>query len=290
MPRFTNLSFVHSPKTGTSLTTTLRNYLDACPVKDFPCPGYDGGGFVGWPSTHSLSFADLNLTNADVPSAVYCSGALRACQPTTVHQWWTKGTANPVTMLREPVSRLRSVFEHIVSPQSKASQYAIMVPTDPQQPLRLRPVFTSMLEAAWPKHWWTQAAMITGNLGGTAEQPMKMLNTQYVWWGLTLHWKTSICIFHCELGGDYNVKELANSRNRTLAQEVATQIGKKDFLRRRLPLSAFKNYTRDYMVQDVLFTRWWSKSLPSALARVAANCDCCQYGPGRTPHSCQTIW
>lgn len=41
--KLTNLTFIRIPKCGTSFMTVIRNYLDACPLKDISCAGPGGG-------------------------------------------------------------------------------------------------------------------------------------------------------------------------------------------------------------------------------------------------------
>ena len=98
--RLPSLRFLHVPKTGTSFIISLRNYLDACEVKDKTCSGDHGG------SDLTVRFAN------DTPFYIEaCDGQLEACSKSAYHMHWRYTfQGNYVTLLREPGEQAVSGF------------------------------------------------------------------------------------------------------------------------------------------------------------------------------------
>ena len=67
----TNFRYLHIPKTGTSILIAMRNYLSSCSVKDYACPGTQGG--MGNPLLTEKQ--ESLLTHSEVQ----CNGDLLAC-------------------------------------------------------------------------------------------------------------------------------------------------------------------------------------------------------------------
>ena len=44
------------------------------------------------------------------------------------------------------------------------------------------------------------------------DEAFDILQSEYLWWGVTDYWHASVCIFHCELGGEARPSETENSR------------------------------------------------------------------------------
>eukprot|EP00545_Synedropsis_sp_CCMP1620_P013393 CAMPEP_0119029518 /NCGR_PEP_ID=MMETSP1176-20130426/40560_1 /TAXON_ID=265551 /ORGANISM="Synedropsis recta cf, Strain CCMP1620" /LENGTH=613 /DNA_ID=CAMNT_0006985865 /DNA_START=57 /DNA_END=1899 /DNA_ORIENTATION=- len=83
--------------------------------------------------------------------------------------------------------------------------------------------FKSYMEWRWPieaaignttkYNWQSQMEFTTGVMDDNVSMAIDILQNMYTWWGITDYWKVSVCVFHCELGGEQRESELQNSRN-----------------------------------------------------------------------------
>ena len=102
--RLPSLRFLYVPKTGTSfiISESLRNYLDACEVKDKTCSGDHGG------SDRTVRLDDKTPTYVET-----CNRRLEACSKSAYHMHWRDGQWwNYVTLLRDPEVQAVSGFEY----------------------------------------------------------------------------------------------------------------------------------------------------------------------------------
>lgn len=192
----TSLFYIHSPKTGTSLLTAIRNFIPSCPVKDFTCLSEQGGGFPArmaadgnahYPVENNTNFRGLPLES--IESIVNCSGAMVNCQENFYHcpYWRCMNKTNKVTMFRDPHKWFSSYLDW---------QWLYTVTQN------------SSLVGELP--FLKQIQFTTGTQN--VSRALETLESDYVFWGITDYWPTTICLFHCELGGDFRPSELQNTR------------------------------------------------------------------------------
>ena len=224
--------YLHIPKTGTSFIIVLRNYLDACPVKGFSCPGVQGGGgeFVVNRASgkKKMQKFDFGVSEEQMRETIHCGGKLLACgapapNPRHSHLPWSKNEEpNVVTMLRDPMARLVSHFAWYRairdSNEEKLAAFEELVETC-QTNMTVSngcPLFASdsgvataalsMLAGFFPE------TVRTFNDNDFVRARRRLLN-ETVFFGLTDMWKESVCTFHCELGGQIRENELVNTRD-----------------------------------------------------------------------------
>lgn len=114
--------YIHTPKTGTSLYTVLRNRLSSCEVKDFTCLNQYGGGLYAAQSndgeTHFPftveSMGWSNNTSEEINQMHNCHNTLN-CKIGSYHCPFARCHArqNKVTMYREPHKWYKSYFDWI---------------------------------------------------------------------------------------------------------------------------------------------------------------------------------
>ena len=110
--RLPSLRFMHIPKTGTSFILLLRNYLTACQLKDWTCPG-DLGGFD----------ADVRPPKNVSSATLSCNGRLIACDGRTYHAGLRPRVGfNWVTLLRHPLDRTMSGYFYVLAKQLRANE------------------------------------------------------------------------------------------------------------------------------------------------------------------------
>lgn len=101
---------------------------------------------------------------------------------------------------------------------------------------------------------------------------MTRLSTDYVWWGITDHWKTSVCIFHCEMGGVESPSEITNTRGGASMKdmdEVEKQLPEE--LHRSTLLPNMTEYVNERYSNDIKF---YHEMLIPAFQERAARCHC----------------
>lgn len=195
---FDSLFYVHSRKTGTSLLSVLRKYIRKCqedPTKrrGYTCFGELGGGFVARMSRDGRDHfpyraEQFNVSESEKQTAETCDGAFLNCLQKFYHcPFYTKrcrDNTNKVTMLREPFKWFDSYLDwqgHYVETLDDSFQKRLP--------------------------FLGQAKFVSG--AQNARDALKILQTQYVWWGLTDYWTVSMCLFHRELvGGEIEEDEL----------------------------------------------------------------------------------
>lgn len=103
-----SLHYIHIPKCGTSFLIVLRNYLDACKVKNFSCNAFSGGWSAN--GTEKQPFFASRVLSMEQET---CSGHLIGCQSNIYHAQMQLPfvSHNLITMLREPTARLVSNLE-----------------------------------------------------------------------------------------------------------------------------------------------------------------------------------
>jgi hypothetical protein len=105
--------------------------------------------------------------------------------------------------------------------------------------------------------------------------PMARLSTEYVWWGISDHWKTSVCIFHCEMGGVERPSETMNTRSSEAlkdADEVEKQIP--EALHRKTLVPNMTEYVNENYSFDIKF---YHEVLIPAFQIRATRCLCKMY-------------
>ncbi len=189
--------FIHTPKTGTSLFTLLRNSLNACTEKNFTCFGVFGGGFWGqqmknkkpvYPYSPTIMFGS-NITEQEARRINTCNGKLPNCESLMFHCPYRDcgKYKNKVTMIRNPYKWLPSNahwFWTYLAPQRKS--LATLMP------------------------FQSQISFIANT--NNVDEAVNVLQNNYSWWGISDYWETSVCTFHCKFGGNTTDIELHNSR------------------------------------------------------------------------------
>ena len=197
--------FIHTPKTGTSLYTVLRNRLKSCKVKDFTCFGVHGGGLHAHMTKDKIArhpFSAKSLRIED-EREVSCGKTLN-CPPhgPAFHCPYDKPVCrrqrNKVTLFREPEKWFKSSVEwHWLGLMTQKKKTNFSLP------------------------WWMKAPMefATGKSRvDTIDDAFEIAQNEYLWWGVTDYWPASVCVFHCELGGEERESETRDVRSSTQSQ------------------------------------------------------------------------
>jgi len=210
-----SLTFMHIGKCGTSFILVMREYLDACRVKNHTCNGVRGGGFYEVTAEGRVGHPLSDVVIADVDE--YCHGKLVACQAPFHSPYKKKHERhNMVTMLREPRSRLLSSYEWEMRMLDLNVDhfYALL-----RSEANLRQWLAN--QTARETNTNVQAAFLLGSFyrgadkrrASDAEDAFTRLREQFVFYGVTDYWGLSVCLFHCELGGSVNAAvECQNTR------------------------------------------------------------------------------
>lgn len=196
--RLKGLRFLHIPKTGTSFIIVLRNYLTACKIKDKTCSGQHGG------SDPKYLFAEG--TPMYVES---CNGALRqACNKKRYHDYYhTTGPSNYVTLLRQPI-------EHAISGLSYTNKLRA---SSGQEPMSVTDyvALISNIHVKMLSGYPVLSSVSPDTLPGMLTLARQRLNST-VFFGISDHWNTTICLFHKELNGPGpRPSEFVNARKTT---------------------------------------------------------------------------
>ena len=185
----------------------LRNRLESCRVKDFTCTGVHGGGLFGAQSKDGKAHYPYSEKSLGIgKQEVSCNGTLN-CPPSGVkfHCNYSnprcRKQRNKVTMFRDPQKWFKSYFEWMwVYGTSSRGRFSIEKELQIPGPMKF----------ATGK---SDPGMHTTNDETTiVDEAFDILRSEYLWWGVTDHWHASVCVFHCELGGDARPSETENSR------------------------------------------------------------------------------
>ena len=112
--------YIHTPKTGTSLYTVLRNRLKSCKVKDFTCFGVSGGGMWGAQSKDGkdhFPYSAKSLGIKDGEREASCGKTLNcpSHSGTPYHCQYSNPICqkqrNKVTMFRDPQKWFKSLLD-----------------------------------------------------------------------------------------------------------------------------------------------------------------------------------
>ena len=119
----------------------------------------------------------------------------------------------------------------------------------------------------------SQTTFITGAAGkNNITSAFKTLQDDYLYWGITDFWHTSVCLFHCELGGekgdgdDINTRLSSGMKNATLLELNLSRQYHRDAIVRNMAAFVLEHYSK-----DIEF--YHEKVLPMFRARAAA-CGC----------------
>lgn len=166
---------------------------------------------------------------------------------------------NKVTMFRDPQKWFKSLFEWLwVYDITRKGTYNI------ESWLRLYPPpmefstgksgrrdLLSSSVTAWNKHKNETTSM------KILDEAFEILQSEYLWWGVTDYWHASVCVFHCELGGEERPSETENSRS------MSSSVWMKNFteFEATLPVekhrsafvSNYTKYVKDRFPGEILF-------------------------------------
>ena len=254
--------YVHVPKTGTSLYTVLRNRLSSCNVKDFTCFGIWGGGIWGNHAKdgkihYPFSAKSLGINDTREES---CGNTLN-CQRKNYHCNYEKSHCrrqqNKVTMFRDPQKWFRSRFEWMWLFEMGGKNIDTNS-FDVRRVIRGPPM-----------------AFTTGKSNtNETDEAFNILQSEYLWWGITDYWKASVCLFHCELGGEERASETSNSRSdvdnmKKTNTEVEATLPKK--YHRSSYVKNYTEYVEETFPAEIVF--YHKKVLPE-FRRRALVCNC----------------
>ena len=268
--------YIHVPKTGTSLFTLLRNRLESCEVKDFTCVGVFGGGIWGPQSKDGKKHYPYSKESLGIgDSAVTCGNTLNCPPHGEYHCPYSKcrKEMNKVTMFRDPQKWFKSFFEWMwVDLMS-----------------RRRPLIIEKLKKMYPPpmKFTTGKSDSSINKNKTnmtmtiLDEAFDILQSEYLWWGVTDYWHASVCIFHCELGGEARPSETENSRKssnswmKNFTDFEATLPREKH---RSAFVSNYTAYVEEHFPDEIMF--YHHKIMPEFYRRALA-CGCGDLLPPR---------
>lgn len=236
--KLTHFRYLHVPKTGTSFIIALRNYLDACPVKHFTCPGQGGGAMKV--NGHAKPFVFQGVREDDMARTQKCNGSLRVCgehHDPWVKAWESEGPggepANVVTLLRRPIDRLVSQWNWArfsVGTPATLGAYKTFIENCIANPNDSN---TAKSCPTWTMDRGYASAAIKMLAGYRAEDIDVAINETLLevaskrlygpmmkFIGITELWTQTICTFHCELGGEVHASEYLNTRANGLFGEL----------------------------------------------------------------------
>jgi hypothetical protein len=135
-----------------------------------------------------------------------CNGHLIACEKETYHEPYHVAFLqhNLVTMLREPFERFTSEIRWQFTRNSSHTTADALLRN--KQALATRVKTISRMNN-------TQSLFVSGRESNpTAALAIASLHANFVFFGITDHWGLSLCVFHCELGGEFVRDECVNTR------------------------------------------------------------------------------
>lgn len=190
---FDTMFYIHTPKTGSSLFTLLRNRMYTCSLKDIPCIGGVGGGIPDHMSTDGRNHLPFDISKFNFTSR---------------RDTFLKNTCDKMLNCKHPYFHCE--FERCGKRRNKVTMF--------RNPYKW---FSSYLDWQWV--WQVSQGMNPPNLPFTSQtnfttgenkyvKAIEILETKYIWWGITDYWNTSVCLFHCELGGEVQESEFQNTR------------------------------------------------------------------------------
>mmetsp|Transcript_7286 Transcript_7286/g.22196 ORF Transcript_7286/g.22196 Transcript_7286/m.22196 type:complete len:339 (+) Transcript_7286:54-1070(+) len=204
-PKATNMHYLHMPKAGTSFTTTLRNFMDVCRVKDIAC----GRGKIP-------------------DSDVWCDKKLYSCNghhyfepkmiPAVLEEGVSYHSGNTsqeitaiVTMLRDPGRRVVSAKAHDCHAHrggGGTNMHDIKCSDISVREFAELPFIQNCQTKMLNKFYC--AGEVTPERFNVefAKQNLKLLD----FFGITDQWNLSVRMFHCQFGGELRPSEFQNSR------------------------------------------------------------------------------
>ena len=272
-----NFFYVHIPKAGTSLYILLRNRLMSCVVKNYTCFGVWGGGLWGYQSEtgqdtfpyHPKVMGIVNQNPHDhhhVLNVDTCNKTLNCkirkvqyhCPYTDIN---CRTKTNKVTMFRNPYKRWKSILDWNWAYYHRNET---SLPSDPSQFVlkKTQIRFYSQL----------QFTAGTSDVTDVDHAFDKIIQKEFVWWGITDFWSTSVCLFHCELGGSTSPNELVNTRSSARMKNLSSieEILPKQYHRSSY-IPNITTYVNQIYPEDIKL--YYSKVLPEFQRRVSV-CGC----------------
>jgi hypothetical protein len=199
-------------------------------VKDFSCNSFSGG----WAAAAAVASAELAVSNGVTTAEKRpffasrisndqetCGGHLIACQSNLYHAQMQVPfvSHNLVTMLREPVARLISNLEmRGVSNASSVVEVVDATAKNKKPFINIQAAFISGRSvniSGWVSFWfWFWRTDGSDRCIFCRLSAIESLKNNFVFYGLTDYWGLSVCVFHCELGGEFSSVECQNVRPR----------------------------------------------------------------------------
>ncbi|CAB9498598.1 unknown protein [Seminavis robusta] len=209
-PELESLYFVHYQKVGSSLLTLLRNRIPSCTRKDWTCFGTRGGGVDAWMSRDGQdhfaftpqSMNVSHLSERELDGMETCNDQFLNCKNESIfHCSYTncKHIPNKVTIFRDPHKWFHSYVD-----------FVWLYHAAKEKPDQAMYDSTTARRLVLPKQQQIEFTTGTNNVATALD----ILQHEYVFWGITDQWKTTVCLFHCELGGVPGESELRNVRNK----------------------------------------------------------------------------
>ena len=237
--KFDTLWYLHVPKCGTSFIIAMRNYLDACEVKGFSCPGnveatVADGAHGGKGALKAVNILET-VSDEEMTRTQTCGGALWGCQKD--HASWPSNAKdlNVVTVIRDPLSRLLSQWKYFRKHKNVKES---MVKFDAL--VRSCIHMFARNETSRGCEWWASdmghPTVMTRMLAGRFYirspplQPDEMetverrLLEETAFYGITDLYEETICVFHCELGTKMGPGELLNTRDNGRVKKDAGEL------------------------------------------------------------------
>ena len=138
-----------------------------------------------------------------------------------------KNFVNKVTMIRDPLKWFPSFFNWLWV--QRVEEYS----RKRKNPIRILAFPSSRIP------YISQMEFITGEKRNTS-RAVQILEESYVFWGITDYWNTTVCLFHCEIGGTQSPGDFLNVRPSSLMKNSAR-------LEKHLP----KGYHKTDIVKNV---------------------------------------
>jgi len=139
--------------------------------------------------------------------------------------------------------------------------------------------FASYMDWVWPGYagkgvsikrvlpFQSQISFSTG-IDEDVSAAIEILQHDYLWWGITDHWVTTVCLFHCELGGEPRESELRNTRDHKIARqedlipwdEISTTVPRPEVVVPDIPAYVNEHYKSDVLLYDELLVIFKERS------------------------------